>query len=247
MTWASGSSASRWAARRPIASLIRASSSAGPQVCSTTSSMPQSWATTARPPSVTMSSTGTSVPVVRISRHRSRAWASSWRPSTRTRSGSGASIRALPSAGRILTWWLSRARPGSTSAEGWRALVSSSRVLMAASSRLGRYGRISEHEHRIRPPRPRVRRRLDHRPLLGRGALGGRRGVRPARGHRAGLARPRSTQQVLALHRGSRLARRDRASARCWSATGPSAPRDPAQVVVEPGATVEFLPPFAGG
>ncbi len=88
---------------RPIASRIRASSSAGPQVCRTTSSMPQSWATTARPPSVTMSSTGTSEPVVRISRHRSRASARSWRPSTSSRSESGASSRALPSAGRILT------------------------------------------------------------------------------------------------------------------------------------------------
>ena len=43
---------------------------------STTSSMPQSAATTDRPPSVTTSSTGASLPVVRISRHRSRAWAS---------------------------------------------------------------------------------------------------------------------------------------------------------------------------
>ena len=41
--------------------------------------------------------------------------------------------RALPSAGRILTWWPSRASAGRTSALGWSALVSSSRVLMAAA------------------------------------------------------------------------------------------------------------------
>ena len=36
--------------------------------------MPQSAVTTDRPPSVTINSTGTSEPVVRISRQRSRAW-----------------------------------------------------------------------------------------------------------------------------------------------------------------------------
>ena len=91
--------------------------------------MPQSADTTASPPSVTISSTGWSDPVVRISRHRSRAWASSLRPSTITRSVSGASRSALPSAGRTLTEWLSSASPGSTSADGCSAPVRSSRVL----------------------------------------------------------------------------------------------------------------------
>jgi molybdopterin converting factor small subunit len=54
------------------------------------------------------------------------------------------------------------------------------------------------------------------------------------------------TQQVLALHRGSRLGD---VIAVCSVLVGdrPAGTRDPAQVVVEPGATVEFLPPFAGG
>jgi molybdopterin converting factor small subunit len=54
------------------------------------------------------------------------------------------------------------------------------------------------------------------------------------------------TQQVLALHRGSRLSE---VIAVCSVLIGdrPAGTRDPAQVVVEPGSTVEFLPPFAGG
>ena len=54
------------------------------------------------------------------------------------------------------------------------------------------------------------------------------------------------TQQVLALHRGSRLSD---VIAVCSVLVGdrPAGTRDPAQVMVEPGTTVEFLPPFAGG
>ncbi len=54
------------------------------------------------------------------------------------------------------------------------------------------------------------------------------------------------TQQVLALHRGSRL---ESVIAACSVLIGdrPAGTGDPAQVVVEPGASVEFLPPFAGG
>ena len=54
------------------------------------------------------------------------------------------------------------------------------------------------------------------------------------------------TQQVLALHRGSRLSD---VIAVCSVLVGdrPAGTRDPGQVMVEPGTTVEFLPPFAGG
>ena len=54
------------------------------------------------------------------------------------------------------------------------------------------------------------------------------------------------TRQVLALHRGSRL---EDVIAVCSVLVGdrPAGTGDPAQVVVEPGASVEFLPPFAGG
>ena len=52
--------------------------------------------------------------------------------------------------------------------------------------------------------------------------------------------------RVLALHEGSRL--RD-VLAVCSTLVGdrPVSSSDPAQVPVEPGETVEFLPPFAGG
>ena len=54
------------------------------------------------------------------------------------------------------------------------------------------------------------------------------------------------TQQALALHRGSRLGD---VIGVCSVLVGdrPAGTGDPAQVVVEPGTTVEFLPPFAGG
>ena len=54
------------------------------------------------------------------------------------------------------------------------------------------------------------------------------------------------TQQVLALHRGSRL---ERVLAVCSVLVGdsPVGTRDPGQVLVAPGSSVEFLPPFAGG
>jgi len=52
--------------------------------------------------------------------------------------------------------------------------------------------------------------------------------------------------QAVALHRGSRL---EQVLSVCSVLLGdrPVGTADPAQVVVEPGTTVEFLPPFAGG
>jgi molybdopterin synthase sulfur carrier subunit len=54
------------------------------------------------------------------------------------------------------------------------------------------------------------------------------------------------TQQVLALHRGSRLSD---VIAACSVLVDdrPAGTSDPTQVLVAPGSTVEFLPPFAGG
>ena len=108
---------------------------------SSTSSTPQSAATTVRPPSVTIRMTGTSTPVVRISRQRLRTDARSWRPSTRTASQSGASSRTVGSAGRMRTWCGSRASAGSTSADGCSALVSKSKVPIAHRL-LGPRGRV---------------------------------------------------------------------------------------------------------
>ena len=52
--------------------------------------------------------------------------------------------------------------------------------------------------------------------------------------------------QATALHRGSRLGD---VLGICSVLVGdrPSSTEDPADVVVPPGSTVEFLPPFAGG
>jgi sulfur-carrier protein len=52
--------------------------------------------------------------------------------------------------------------------------------------------------------------------------------------------------EVVALHPGTRLAE---VLAVCSTLVGdqPVGTADPASVVVEPGASVEFLPPFAGG
>lgn len=54
------------------------------------------------------------------------------------------------------------------------------------------------------------------------------------------------TAQAAALHRGSRL---PDVLGICSVLVGdrPSSTEDPADVVVQPGSTVEFLPPFAGG
>lgn len=53
-------------------------------------------------------------------------------------------------------------------------------------------------------------------------------------------------ERAVALHPGTRLAD---VLAVCSTLVGeqPVGSADPAAVVVEPGATVEFLPPFAGG
>jgi molybdopterin converting factor small subunit len=54
------------------------------------------------------------------------------------------------------------------------------------------------------------------------------------------------TQQVLTLHQDSRL---HDVIGVCSVLVGdrPARTQDPAEVMVEPGTTVEFLPPFAGG
>ena len=53
-------------------------------------------------------------------------------------------------------------------------------------------------------------------------------------------------RRAAALHPGTRLSE---VLAVCSALVGdrPVSSADPGQVVVEPGATVEFLPPFAGG
>ena len=87
------------AARRPMASRSRASTSAGPAPCRITSSAPQSAVTAASPPSVRMASSGVSRLAVRSSRHRFLAWTRSRRASTRMASAGGASPGGGTSAG----------------------------------------------------------------------------------------------------------------------------------------------------
>ena len=61
-----------------------------------------------------------------------------------------------------------------------------------------------------------------------------------------GLSLAEVREQVVALHPGTRL---PQVLAACSTLVGdrPAGTADPNQVRVEPGDTVEFLPPFAGG
>src|SRR2546430_8144618 len=125
----SGASATAAPARRPTASLILASTSAGPAVCKITASAP-GWAlTAARPPSVTIATSGQSRPVACSRRQMLLACTSSRRASISTTSAGGASTRADASAGSTRTGCSRSPRAGSTSADGSSALVISSRSL----------------------------------------------------------------------------------------------------------------------
>src|SRR5271169_3820579 len=125
----SGASATAATARRPMASLTLASTSAGPAVCKITSSTPHSALTAARPPSVTIAKSGQSRPVVCKSRQMLLACASSRRASISTASAGGASTRADASAGSTRTGCSRSPRAGRTSADGSSTLVISSRSL----------------------------------------------------------------------------------------------------------------------
>src|SRR5215207_6911256 len=81
-----------------IARRSRTSTSAGPAVASNKSSKPQSADSAASPPSLTITSSGASLPVVSISRHSERAPTRSRRASSRITSAAGASSRAVASA-----------------------------------------------------------------------------------------------------------------------------------------------------
>ena len=154
-------------------------------------------------------------------RGRGRAPAGRRRGSGRRR---GASIRALPSAGRIFTWWPSSASPGSTSALGWRALVSSSSVLMRSPPVGGGRARRDPMRKDIRAWRPGPTTSpedetvADHRALLG---------LRPRRRRRETDALPVTGPLTLAdvVRRCRRAAPRHPPAracsrpARCWSAT----------------------------
>ena len=196
-----------------MASRIRASSSAGPQVCSTTSSMPQSWATTARPPSVTIEQDG----------HVGAGGAD--QPAQVA--GVGELLAAVDEqqvavgrleqraalGGQDLDRWPSSARPGSTSTEGCRALVSSSRVLMGLLRRRGPIRKnIETWPPATRTPRgdetadgrdlgPAAGRRRARRPARRRSTLRRRRGpLTLAAGRRARCSRaaPSGSRPVLA-------------------------------------------------
>src|SRR5450759_3242073 len=125
----SGASATAAMARRPMASLTLASTSAGPAVCKITSSTPHSALTAASPPSVTIAKSGQSRPVVCRSRQMLLACARSRRASISTASAGGASTRADASAGSTRTGCSKSPRAGSTSADGSSTPVISSRSL----------------------------------------------------------------------------------------------------------------------
>src|ERR1039457_3441844 len=125
----SGASATAAMARRPMASLTLASTSAGPAVCKITSSTPHSALTAASPPSVTIAKSGQSRPVVCRSQQMLLACARSRRASISTASAGGASTRADASAGSTRTGCSKSPRAGSTSADGSSTPVISSRSL----------------------------------------------------------------------------------------------------------------------
>ena len=163
-----GSSASsRAACSRPIASRIRASSSAGPQVCSTTSSMPQSWATTASPPSVTTSRTG-HVGAGRADQPAQVAGVGELLAAVdEDQVGVGRLEQGAALGGQDLDLVAEQGeRRAAPRRDGWRALVSSSSVLMRVTSGLRsvrkangietRCDRISGMET-VETPRPRLR------------------------------------------------------------------------------------------
>src|SRR6202023_970961 len=125
----SGASATAATARRPMASLILASTSAGPAVCKITSSTLHSALPAASPPSVTIAKSGQSRPVACSRRQMLLACTSSRREAPSTTSAGGASTRADASAGSTRTGCSRSPRAGSTSADGSSALVISSRSL----------------------------------------------------------------------------------------------------------------------
>src|SRR5204863_288102 len=213
----SGASATVAAARRPMASLILASTSAGPAVCKITSSAPHSALTAARPPSVTIAKSGQSRPVACSRRQMLLACTSSRRASTSTASAGGASTSADASAGSTRTGCSRSPSAGSTSADGSSTLVISSRSLTGRhlhsvrshlSTCINRQG-PGGNSARVRPEKDNSHGQSDH-PVLGRGPRGRGRRARIGRGGdagggaggRRGPARPR---QPAALGAGLRF------------------------------------------
>ena len=205
------------------------------------------------------SRTGTSVPVVRISRHRSRAWARSWRPSTSSRSESGASSRALPSAGRILTWWPSSASAGQHL--GGRLEGAGEKQERAHEWSPPGTGRGPKRNAGLRPVLSSVNNTetwashwkvpSEMRPRSSTSATGpSARSAAGVGGDDLPVDGPDHADEVvrraLALHPGTRCAEVLQV---CSTLVGdrPVNTEDPGVVVVAPGSSVEFLPPFAGG
>ena len=107
--------------RRPIASRSRASTSAGPAVCSRKSSAPQSADTAAQPPSVTMTITGPGRSADRSAISTRRARRGHGGRQRSTASGTGPSRHVLAAAGATRTACGSRPSPGRMSADAPRA------------------------------------------------------------------------------------------------------------------------------
>ena len=119
---------------REQASRRRASTSAGDEESTSTSSMPQSHWMAESPPSVVTSMSGTLTPVWRRSRVSPRTAGRSRRPSTMRTSQSGALRRAVGSAGMVRTWWARRPSAGSTSVDDSIARVR--RTILMGTSRV---------------------------------------------------------------------------------------------------------------
>ena len=93
---------------------------------------PQSAEKAARPPSLAMTRSGESLPVVSIKRQSERAPTRSRRASSRMMSAAGASSSAVASAWATLTECGSNSRAGRISADACMSLVNSNKVAMNA-------------------------------------------------------------------------------------------------------------------
>ncbi len=228
-----------------MASRSRTSTSAGPAVASSRSSKPQSEESAVSPPSLAITSSGDSLPVVSISRHSDRAPTRSRRASSRITSAGGASSSAVASAAATLTEWGSSSSAGRISPDACMSLVSSSKVAISVSFTRGRGVRALLRPARCASGEESMRRDYsngDGFPLLLGGGPGGRRGgVGVDLGDHGGGG----AATVLA-------ARDDPAFSRVVKACsllvdGVAAHPDDLERALSGPVRVDVLPPFAGG
>ena len=226
-----GLAAARRAGRWPAGSAPRARP--GRTVCSTTSSMPQSWATTARPPSVTTSSTG-HVGAGRADQPAQVAGVGELLPAVdEEQVGVGRLEQGAALGGQDLDLVAEQGEAGQHLGGGLQGAGEQQQRAHAALLRVGGHGRVGSSDVLADGEGYRAWSSVAagddvETPYVVTSATGPRPGPRPGSprtSHRSTDRSPWPTcaSAAVALHPGTRLAPCS-ASARCWSATGPSAP-----------------------